>query len=110
MILLQENGIEWMYDNYVNLLGSWDNLEKTSNLGFIPSSNPLCQRVRLSTWTKCPFLDFYYVSHNFVRNKFKNILEYIMCAIEEGYYLIMDINQEKLSIRVKVKFHKIFIY
>lgn len=110
ILLLQKNGLEWIYDNYINLLGSWDDFEKTSNLGFIPSSNPLCQRVRLSTWIKCPFLDFYYLSHNFVRNKYNNILEYIMYAIEDGYYILMDINQEKLSVRMKDKIHKILIY
>jgi len=110
MILLQENAIEWMFDNYINLLGSWNYSLKASYLEFIPFSNPTRHDITLSAWAKCPFLEVWYVSHNYVRNKFKNILEYIMYAIGEGYYLYMDMYQDIFLTRMSLKYHLTFIY
>ena len=108
--LLQENAMEWMFDNYINLMGSWHYQEKRSLLTFVPKHAPALHDAALSAWMKCPFLEFHFVSHNFVRNKYENILEYIMYAIEQGYYILFNVLQKNLSVRVGNRLHKTFVY
>ena len=108
--LLQENAIEWMFDNYINLIGHWSYQGNSALLAFIPENFPIIEDMSLSAWLRCPFLSFYYVSHDFVRNRFDNILEYIMFVIEEGYYIYLDMFQETLSVRIGTKYHRTFIY
>ena len=108
--LLQEDAMEWMFDNYINLMGSWNYQRKSSQLVFIPRNFPITVDVTLSVWARCPFINSFFVSHNYIRRKYKNILEYIMYAIEEGYYVFLNMNQENLSTRMGAKIHRTFIY
>ena len=110
ILLLQNGAMEWLFDSYVNLLGYLNYHTQAGQLSFIPRVIPSTSNMSLSTWVRCPFLDFHYVSHNYVRNKFKDILEYIMYAIEEDYYIYLNMFQRDLSIRMGTDIHKTFVY
>ena len=75
-----------------------------------PDANPEERTCIVNGWIACPFLDVFYVSHAYIKNNYTDILEYIMYSIDNGYYLYFRINQEKLTVRMNVEFHKIFIY
>lgn len=110
IVLLQESAMEWMFDNYMNLIGYWNYRRKSGQLAFIPRIFPTTDKLSLSAWVRCPFLDFHYVSHSYIRNNFKDILEYIMYVIEKGYYVYLNMFQKILSIRMGSDIHKTFIY
>ena len=110
MALLQENAIDWMLDNYVNMIGYWNYQEQRCALELIPRQDPTLGDPMLCSWMKCPFINLYTVSHSFVRNRFENILAYILDAIESGYYIFFYIHQGTLSTRMGPDVHGIFVY
>lgn len=110
MILLQDNAQCWMFDNYINLLGSWDYQRKKCSLGFIPFSNPTLHDITLSAWIKCPFIEFAQLSHYYVKSEYEDILEFVFYAIDAGYYLFMELYQAVLPKRTNLKYQLTFIY
>lgn len=108
MILNQEDAMQWIFNNYINLLGYSIPSKNQNLLSFFPKPNPIDAELPLNTWTGCPFLEVHLVSPEFVKNR--NILEYILYAIENDYYVYLTLCQEYLKTRVNPKTHKTFIY
>lgn len=110
MILQQENAKEWIFNNYINLRGKSYMQGRKKSLAFFPGHDPTWKESPLNAWTGCPFLEVHYVSHNFVKNNYADILEYALHALEDGFYLYLSLKQEKLKTRMHATVHKTFIY
>lgn len=109
MALLEENAVEWMFDNYINLIGARDDFNKFC-LEIIPRHDPASGDVTLCSWMRCPFIEFYSVSHNYVKKQFGSILDYIIYTLDKGFNIYMKMAQESLSVKMDVPFHSPFIY
>lgn len=110
MILLEENSLEWVYNNYMNLIGYDSPQHRQNLLAFIPKHNPLDTESPLNAWKACPFLETNLISANDIKASGKNILEYVFELIENGYYIYLYLDQEYLQTRVKARYHQTFIY
>lgn len=82
MILLQEDSVGWILNNYINIYGrNYINMNEYAMV-FFPDPNPEEKSSVVNAWVACPFLEVAYVSHNYVKNNYVNILEYILNTIE----------------------------
>ncbi len=108
MILSQDSAMSWIFNNYINLLGYHIPNKNQNLIAFVPKHNPMETEVPLNAWTSCPFLEMHKVSAAYIEKI--NIFEYIFHAIEEGYYIYLNLCQDYLKTRLKTKVHKTFIY
>ena len=108
--LLQENAMEWMFDNYINLMGYQNYKTKEFFLEIIPRHDPAYDEKTLCSWVRCPFIEFYSISHNFVKNNFADILDYIIYTVEKGYNIYVKVIQKFLSVRMPSMYNTPFIY
>ena len=79
-------------------------------LEIIPRHDPAYDEKTLCSWVRCPFIEFYSISHNFVKNNFADILDYIIYTVEKGYNIYVKVIQKFLSVRMPSMYHSPFIY
>lgn len=59
--------MEWIFNNYINLLGYHIPSKNQNLLDFLPKHNPMDSDMPINAWTACLFLDVYMVSPVFFR-------------------------------------------
>jgi len=92
----------WIYNNFINLWGT-----EYEDDFFI----------RFGPWDirkNCPFVDTSYIDEFFIANTFKSITDYIISAIQLGYYVYINYDQFYIPLsNLYLKHHSIhhlFIY
>lgn len=111
MILDMDGAKDWIANNYVQMIGqNIYGMQKTV-FCFFPKHDPFCIDTNINVWNCCPFLETKYVSYNYVKQNFEDIIEYLKKSINQEYYLYLFLKQSCLDVKInKMDIHKTFIY
>jgi hypothetical protein len=84
---------EWFLNVMINVVGIHGDEESIPFLRYIFSPDPSSSYAHNNVWDTCPFIKKLTINRGILEKSYKNVIEFIIEMIDEGYYLYLYLYQ-----------------